>query len=191
MDYKNIVRNVFSNWANLIVSLAISFILAPFILHKIGNVYFGVWALVTQVTGYLWLLDFGVRESVIKYVAEYHERGDYTNLGKVINASLRMYSFICVICIAVSVSLALFLPKIINIPQDAVRVAQLVLIIVGIDIAQAFVFNVFTGILMGLQRYDIFSKISVGSSIVRGILTYIYSESWTRYSGPCTYPVMS
>ena len=174
IEYKNIVRNIFSNWANLIVSLGISFFMAPFILHKIGNVYFGVWALVTQVTGYLWLLDFGVRESIIKYVAEYHEKGDYTKLEKVISASLRMYSLICIICIAVSTALALFLPTIINISQDTVIVAQLVVIIVGIDIAQTFIFNVFIGILMGLQRYDIFSKISIGSSILRGILIFIF-----------------
>jgi len=171
---KKILRNVISNWANLIVSLVISFFLAPFILNKIGNVYFGVWVLVTQITGYLWLLDFGVRESVIKYVAEYNEKKDNKLLGDIIESALRMYALVCFICIAVSLCLALLLPVIFSISHDVIPTARLVVIISGIDIALAFVFNIFVGILMGMQRYDLFSTVSIGISIIRAILTVAF-----------------
>lgn len=171
---KKILKNVVSNWANLFVSLVISFFLAPFILHKIGNVYFGVWALVTQVTGYLWLLDFGVRESVIKYVAEYHEKKDHKVLNEVINGSLRMYGFVCFACILVAICLAIFFPIVFAISDDVLPVARLLVLITGLDIAQSFIFNVFLGILMGLQRYDLFSKISIGASIARAVLTVAF-----------------
>ncbi len=175
MSYtRKIIKNVFSNWANLLVSLAISFFLAPFILHKIGNTYYGVWALATQVTGYLWLLDFGVRDSVIKYVAEYHGKQNNRMLDDIINASLRMYSMICFVCMAISVALAVLFPLIFSVSPEAIPVAQAVVIITGLDISQAFVFNVFVGVVMGLQRYDVFSKIAIVLSIVRTALTVAF-----------------
>lgn len=172
--FRTILKNAVFNWANIGLSLAISFFLAPFILHKIGNTYYGVWAVVSQFTGYLWLLDFGVRDSVIKYVAEYHEKKNEGMLNDIINASLKLYSTICGACIAITFLIAYLFPVIFGGAKESVPVAQILVIITGLDIAQTFIFNVFIGILMGLQRYDVFSKVSIVLSIFRALLTIIF-----------------
>lgn len=171
---RTITRNVFSNWANLLVSLSISFFMAPFILHHIGNNYYGIWALISQVTGYFWLLDFGVRDSIVKYVAEFKEKDELGPMNDVISSAFRMYSVICLLCIIASITLSIFFPILFTISKEFLFVARLVVIIVGVDIAQSFVFNVFVGILMGLQRYDIFSKVSIVFSFIRALLTVIF-----------------
>jgi len=175
MSYIRIVlKNAVSNWANIGISMLISFFLAPFVLHHIGNTYYGVWAVVSQVTGYLWLLDFGVRDSVVKYVAEYHEKNDGGMLNDIINASLKLYFTICCACIAVTFLLAFLFPVVFSAAHESAPVAQTLIIITGLDIAQTFVFNVFVGILMGLQRYDVFSKVSIVLTIVRALVTIIF-----------------
>ncbi|MEQ8205984.1 MAG: hypothetical protein RIA65_07405, partial [Woeseia sp.] len=68
---KRVAKNVFSNWANLAVNIVISFFLAPFIVKSLGNTWYGIWVIMMQFTGYLYLLDFGVRESVIRYVSKF------------------------------------------------------------------------------------------------------------------------
>ncbi|MEI8355145.1 MAG: oligosaccharide flippase family protein [Deltaproteobacteria bacterium] len=172
--FKVIMKNVVSNWANMATSLVISFSLAPFILHKIGNTYYGVWAVASQVTGYLWLMDFGVRDSVVKYVAEYHEKKDDGMLNDIINASLKLYSIVCCACLVLTFILAFFFPMIFSGLRGTASTAQLLVIITGIDIALTFVFNVFIGILMGLQRFDVFSKISIALTIARALLTVFF-----------------
>lgn len=175
MSYlKSIVKNALSNWANLLITLIISFFLAPFILKKIGNDFYGIWVLITQTTGYLWLLDFGVRESVIKYVAEYSEKKEFQSLNNILASSIRIYSIVCIVCVLTSCALSILFPYLFKISPNSILVARLVVIITGIDIAQAFFFNVFTGILMGLQRYDIFSKVNIGFSLVRAFLTVLF-----------------
>jgi O-antigen/teichoic acid export membrane protein len=133
-----------------------------------------LWAVVSQFTGYLWLMDFGVRGSVIKYVAEYHEKKDFETLNNIINASLKLYSAICLACLAVTCLLAALFPYIFTKAADVTTIARMLVIITGVDIAQSFVFNVFIGIVMGLQRYDVFSKVSVVLTIVRGLLTLLF-----------------
>src|SRR4030042_3768624 len=87
----SIVRNVTSNWASLGTNILVSFFLTPFIVHSLGNVYYGIWALLSQVSGYLWLLDFGVRESVIKFVAQYHASGQKDDLVATVNGAVYLY----------------------------------------------------------------------------------------------------
>ena len=45
----------------LLVNTVISFVLAPIVVTHLGSVYYGIWSLLMQFTGYLWLFDFGVR----------------------------------------------------------------------------------------------------------------------------------
>lgn len=171
MSYvSKVVINSAYSWVNLLISLIISFFLSPFVLHRIGNVHFGVWALISQITGYLWLLDFGVRDSIVKYVAEYHAKQDNVVLSNVISSSLKMYSLISFACIVFSAALAILFPYFFRMPNETLGIARTVIIITGFGIAQAFIFNVFIGILMGLQRFDVFSKINIVTSIVRAIL---------------------
>src|SRR5688572_28406179 len=83
-----LLRNVTSGWAALLVNAIISFVLAPVVVNTLGSVYYGIWALVNQFTGYLWLFDFGVRESVIKYVSQYHAAGEDEKLETTVRTAI-------------------------------------------------------------------------------------------------------
>src|SRR5512134_674446 len=92
--YAEVVKNITSTWASLLANVLVSFFLTPFIVGSLGNVYYGIWALVTQFTGYLWLFDFGVRESVIKYVAQYHASGEREELSSTVQGAVSLYVWI-------------------------------------------------------------------------------------------------
>lgn len=171
---KNIIlRNVFSNWAGFFVNIVISFFLAPFIVHELGNVNYGIWVIMMQFTGYLYLLDFGVRESIIKYVSGHKVSGNTEELNEIISSGLLLYTGIGAICLIITGILAWFFPDIFNVDDGNVEVAQFVVIVSGFTIAQTLVFNVYGGILMGLQRYDIFNKIGIIFALVRVALIVV------------------
>ena len=165
-----ILKNVTSNWAALVVNIAVSFFLAPFVVASLGNVYYGIWTLLNQFTGYLWLFDFGVRESVIKYVAQYHATGEYDRIDATVNTSLFLYTPIAVLTLIGTAGMAALLPHIFNIPADSVFEARVALLLTGTSIAQSFVFNVFVGVLMGLRRYYLVSRMGIAFSLLRSAL---------------------
>jgi len=169
-----IIKNIFSNWANLLVNIGISFFLAPFIVHQLGNAYYGIWVIMMQFTGYLYLLDFGVRESIIRYVSKHEATGDAGELNEVLNAGILLYSAIGLVCLIITGTLAWLFPMVFNVDTADVTVARIVVILSGITIAQMLVFNVFSGILMGLQRYDIFNKIGILFAFLRLALILVF-----------------
>ena len=163
----NILRNVTSNWFGIVINILISFFLAPLTVNSLGNVYYGIWTLLMQFTGYLWLFDFGVRESVVKYVAQYHASDDHEELGATVHTAVSLYSVVAALTLAATGGLAFALPYVFNIPPDAVTTARVATFLAGATVAQGFVFNVFVGVLMGLQRFYLMAQVGIGVGIVR------------------------
>ena len=164
------IKNVKWIWAGLVIGIVVSFFMAPFVVRSLGPVYYGIWTLLNQVTGYLWLFDFGVRESVIKYVAQYQESGEHDELNSTVHAAVTLYSIICGVVVLAVGGLAFALPYFFNIPADSVGTARLTLIITGSTIALGFVFNVYAGVLMGLQRFYLVDRMGIVLTIPRTIL---------------------
>ena len=67
---RHIARNVLFNWFGTIASMAVGFFLSPFILHRLGNVAYGVWVLAISVVAYLNFLDLGMQNSVLRFVSK-------------------------------------------------------------------------------------------------------------------------
>jgi O-antigen/teichoic acid export membrane protein len=172
-----VLRNVTSNWAALVVNTALSFVIAPIVVNSLGSVYYGLWTLLMQFTGYLWLLDFGVRESVIKYVAQYHAAGDERELEATVRTAVSLYAAVAALGLLASLGLAAALPYVFNIPGEAVNAARVTAFLTGATVAYSFLANVFVGVLMGLQRFYLVSRVGILFSIARAVAIYALLSS--------------
>lgn len=163
-------RSIATNWIALATNIVASFFLAPFVVNKLGNVYYGIWAVTMQFTGYLYLLDFGVRESVIRYTSKYVTRGQPKKLNDVLTTALLIYTPVTLICLMLCAVLTWGIPYWFNIEPQYHISARWAAFFVGLTITQTFLFNVFTGVLQGLHRFDIANLLGIGFGIVRVLL---------------------
>lgn len=168
-----VLRNITSSWTMLLVNTVISFVLAPIVVHSLGSVYYGIWTLLMQFTGYLWLFDFGVRESVIKYVAQYHAAGENAKLQTTVRTAISVYTLVTLAALLAVAGITAALPHVFNIPADAVPTARAAAFVTGATVAQSFLSNVFVGVLMGLQRIYLVSRVGILFSVVRAVATVV------------------
>ncbi|BDD87619.1 oligosaccharide flippase family protein [Desulfofustis limnaeus] len=164
---EKLIKNILSNWTGLIVNIVISFFLAPFVVQKLGNTYYGIWVIMMQFTGYLYLLDFGIRESIIRYVSKFEAVKNVRELNEIISGGAVLYTLIGLLCMLISLLLAWGFPYLFSIEAEDHFVARMVVVICGATIAQALAFNVFIGIVMGLQRYDVLNGIGIVLALFR------------------------
>jgi len=162
-----IVRNVLSNWSGYIFSVVVSFFLAPYVVNHLGTVGYGVWSLVISLTGYLGLLDLGVRGAVTRYVARFHAQGDHERSSQVASAAMAIFSTTGIATMGISVVLALTVISRMNIPPQYLPAARLVLVLTGISIAVSLVNGVYGGMLIALQRFDLSNGIEVVTAGLR------------------------
>ena len=89
-----IFRNIFSNWTGFAVSLLVTFFISPFVVHSLGNTNYGIWVLVGSLTGYMGLLDLGLKPAIVKYTSQYRTLKNDEKINGVINSCLAVYTVI-------------------------------------------------------------------------------------------------
>src|ERR1700674_1012738 len=118
------IRNVFSNWGSIAVAMAINVFLSPYVVHHLGNAVYGVWTVILSLTGYLGLLDLGVRGAVTRYVAKFHAERDHRRAGEVASSAMVIFGTVGLIALLASAVLAGFVIARLHIPPQYLMAAR-------------------------------------------------------------------
>lgn len=167
------VKNVGAIWLNLLVHAVVGFFLSPLILHRLGDQLFSLWVLVFTLTGYYGLLDLGIRSATVRYVAKFASVNDQDGLAKFVNTSLAFYCGVGLLSLLLTGIGYFYLPILFKLPSADLLVARVLLLIAGTGMAFSFAFNVFMGILEGLERFASLGLTQVGFTLLRGALIVI------------------
>ncbi len=158
--------------------LCISFIATPIIVRSLGNNDYGIYALVLGFIGYSFTFSFG--KAITKYIAEYRNTPESNKITDVISASFVLN---CVIGLAGVTAICLLSPWLV---REVFRIeeASQDKTIHAMYIASAVIFvsmltQLFSSMLQGLHRFDIYSKIftasgfvSIGGNLVLALMGY-------------------
>ena len=155
----------------------LSFIQAPIVIHGLGNNWYGVWVLASEITGYTWLFDLGVREGVIRYVSKHYSKKEFDIINQVVSTAVYLYLIISILTIIVTLALVTLTPYCFKIDITTVSSAQVVIFITGLNVSINWFFNPYVGILMGLQRYDVFQKIAISMRLVNFALVIMLMKA--------------
>lgn len=170
---RKLVRNIATNWVGLAVNTAVSFFLAPFVVNSLGATYYGIWAVTLQFTGYLYLMDFGVRDAVIRYVAKFYATGAARRLNEIVRIAIQAYFPIFVAAVLLAAVGSWAFPHYVSVEAVSPTEMSLVFFLTCMTIAQGFLFNVFTGVLNGIQRFDIGNYLGMTFGLLRAGLTVL------------------
>ena len=168
-----LAQGIASNWTALVINVAISFFLAPFVVNSLGSTWYGIWAVTMQFIGYLYLFDFGVRESVIRYTSKYVARRQGGQLNKILTVAFSVYGVVTLLVFAATAVLVYAAPYFLNFEPEYRSDARWTIALVGATIAQTFVFNVFSGVVLGLQRWVLNNVIGIIIVLVRTALIVV------------------
>lgn len=160
-----LMTSIFANWAALAVSLGVSFFLAPFVVHHLGNVAYGVWILANSSIAYMALMDLGMRSAVTHFVAKHQARGEDLEASQAVSFALAFRMLIALVVIAATLVLAAFVSRIFRIPNEMTGPARWAIILCGINLALGMVFGLFGGVLAALQRFDLTSAITISQTL--------------------------
>jgi O-antigen/teichoic acid export membrane protein len=149
-------RNLGANWIGYGAQLAVTFFLSPFVVHSLGDSRYGVWTLLTSLTGYLGLVDIGVRGGTGRYINYYLGRNEHEEVSNVVSTSLLFYAVISMMVFAASAILAVLFDDIFpKIQPEYVCEAQWVLLLLGLNVWISFFASTFSQLLAAAERFDL------------------------------------
>ena len=149
-------RNLAANWMGHGANLVVMFLLSPFVVHTLGDAAYGVWSLLTVLTGYLGLIDLGVRGSTGRYINFYLGTHSRERVGSVVATSLVFYTFVSLLIFAIAVPVGLFFGQIFTkVPPDLAAEAKWVLLLLGANVWVGFFSATFSQLLQSKDRFDL------------------------------------
>ena len=164
--------NIAVNWVGYGINLLVGFLLAPVLLHKLGDIGFGIWALSLQLGGYMSVLDLGIRVAVTRYITHHHSRREREQIDVVITLGLLVLGLLGILCALAGLGIAYYLPGLIELPAEIVSAARWTVVLIGLGIAVTFPGALFTGALAAVSRYDLINLRSAGTVVARGLLIW-------------------
>lgn len=139
-----------------------------------GKEEFGIWALVGVISSYAQLSDFGITDSLIKFMAEFKARNDHHQLNRLINTAFVTYVGISLVCYAiVLLVLPFIISTILSIPPELSKKASYVFTIAITLFFVNMTMSVFGSLITGFQRMGYSSLISFISTIMMACGTFI------------------
>jgi O-antigen/teichoic acid export membrane protein len=168
------LRSVLANWGGFACSAIISFFLSPFIVHHLGNSAYGVWVLVGSLTGYLGLLNLGVRAAVTRYVARFYAESNDRGANAVASSALVIFLIAGLMAVLVSVIAAIAIMPLFHVPASYQFAGRVALVLAGFNIATSLVSGVFSGILAALHRFDLMNLIEAANGLSTALTIVLF-----------------
>jgi len=173
-----VARNNIFNTADFFIQIIIAAIITPYTLHKLGITLFGVWAIIGVVTSYAYLGDLGMGRALIKFIAEYDGKRDYSGMNRILNTAMTIYFFSAsTIGIVLVIFRNFFVVKLFRIPPELYNVAIFVYIFTVVIFFINITFGAIDSFLQGLQRLDITQGVSSVSSIINAVGVFVVLEA--------------
>jgi O-antigen/teichoic acid export membrane protein len=165
-----------TNWLAFAATLLVGFFLTPYMVRKLGDGPYGVWAFVESVLAYFTLFDLGIAACVVRFVARFHASGDRDELNHLVSTCLALFLGLGLLLFMVGAGLVPLLLSSLQaagVPEGEVVAFALLMLA---NLAMTLPLSLFPSILDGLERFALKSAIRISVLIVRTIGTVLLLE---------------
>ena len=142
-------------YANLALSIAVGLFLIPFVIQRLGPSEYGLYRLVGVFIGYVTIIDFGMANTVTRYVAQYRAIQDRKGEENFLAIAYIIYTVIAIIVIILGLLLNMSLPYIYKqtLSPIQLREAQVMFFFAIINLVLSLIGYPILGALRGQEQY--------------------------------------
>src|ERR1051325_7075634 len=116
--FKKFAHSLFSGYLLIGANTLYTFASVPLALHYLSRQEFGLWALVTQISGYLLLVDLGMAGSISRILIDHKDRRDDGAYGSIIKTGVLVLIVQGAIIAIGGALLSFWLPALFKVPPD-------------------------------------------------------------------------
>jgi len=159
-------------YVHLGISNLVGIVMTPFIIRMLGDSEYGLFTLIGAFVGYLSILDLGLTNAIVRFVAQYRAQKDAKGLENFLALSLIIYAVISLVVIILGVIMYLNIDFLFgeSLSPDQLGKAKIMLLMCVFNIALIIPGGAFTGICSGYEHFVFPRLLSICKYLVRAIL---------------------
>lgn len=167
------LRSIFSNWVCLFLVGVMSFLITPFMVHRLGDFQFGIYTLAFSSVGYFDLLTQGIRSTLQRYVGRLNDAQDREALNSIFSTALALTLFVGAFIIILFFGLATILPSFFKLGAAQKHLFAQLVILLGLNLGLGLPAALLSSYLCGLQRFDLNNLLSIVRQGMRTLLILV------------------
>ncbi len=168
---RTILHSALSQVVSYVGTLFIGFLLLPYIINKLGNYEYGLWALVTGILGNVTLFQLGLGSSIQNHLAQESGKKNVDGFNRIFSNGVIIFTVIGFALLAIITTFCVF---VITLDQLYLSTGVIgTVLILGINLTTSFIIFPYSSVLSAQLRYDIIAIATLLQSILNGALTII------------------
>jgi O-antigen/teichoic acid export membrane protein len=162
----------------MVIEVLSTLLLTPFIIRSLGQAEFGVYKLVISASSYLLLLDLGIGNAVVRYVAKFKRENDIVQNQKFLGVCTIFYCTVALISILLGIILIKIFPSVFakGLNIDEINLCKKLLVLTVANVAVSLAFSAFNYYLVGYSMFAVSRGASIILTCLRIGLTFIALE---------------
>ncbi|MEI4829870.1 oligosaccharide flippase family protein [Bacillus sp. FJAT-53711] len=175
MKINQLKFGIYLSYISLFVTNITNLILTPFIIRNLGQSEYGLYMLIGAFVGYIAVLDFGLSNTTIRFVAKYRVENDKKGEENFLFSTFILYSIISLIVLVVGFVMFINLDNIFrnSLTLGEIQIAKVMFIILVINLALTLPMNLFTGIITAYEKFVFPRVLTISRMLVRTIVILI------------------
>jgi O-antigen/teichoic acid export membrane protein len=175
MNINQLKLGIVLSYVSIIITNVTNLILTPFIIRNLGQSEYGLYMLIGAFVGYIAVLDFGLGNTTIRFVAKCHAVNDKKGEENFLFLTFIIYLIISFIILILGVLIYINLDNIFSnsLTLKEIEIAKVMFIILVINLALTLPMNLFTGIITAYERFVFSRLLTITRILVRAILFFL------------------
>lgn len=171
-------RNIAANYGGYIVNIAVAFFLSPYVVHTLGDTWYGIWTVLMSIAGSMGLIELGVIVTTGRMVNFHNGRDDPRMVAAVVNLSLLFFLLIGPLLTAATWLFGdALVGAIKDIPPEEFELVGYAMIILAANIGVGLVTSVFAVLLQARDRFDLKNAADITTVLMRTLGTVLVLEA--------------
>lgn len=182
-----VARNTIWNWVGVVVSTLVVVLLTPYLVNRLGDERFGVYAIANQVLTYVNLLALGAPGALTRFASKEIAANDVAGLNLTLSVVGLFYLIIGGVGIVVCGLLGTAAPAFFGITPSYTAETRFLFLAVGCNFLLVLWGLMYGSVLMGHQRYDLLNLGNIVRDLSRGgLVVLIFTLGWVTLGGLAT-----
>lgn len=168
-------RGALLSYINIALTNVIGLIITPFMVRSLGDSEYGLYTLIGAFVGYISIMDLGLNNTIVRYVAKYRALADITGERKFLGTAMIIYCVISLLVVILGTVFYFNLDVIFDksLTEVELEKAKLMMLILIFNLAFTLPGGAFTAIANAYESFVFPRLLSIIKYIIRSILVVI------------------
>ncbi|QLE02794.1 oligosaccharide flippase family protein [Galbibacter sp. BG1] len=168
---KQIKGGAILSYVTIFLTNVVGLVLTPFIIRSLGASEYGLYTMIGAFVGYLTVLDFGINNSIIRFVAKYRAENDKKGEENFLAISFIIYIFISILVVIFGFLGYQNIDSIFEtLTPSELHKAKIMVLILIFNVAITIPGGAFRAMCMGYENFTLPKAVNIYKYIARSIL---------------------